>query len=160
MTNSPSGSSPDTQAEQPLHGHDEVSAPHFTVRPSDWPRPSGYSDGISARGRHVFVAGQVGWDPIAHEFRSDDFGIQARTALENVIAVLDAAGARAEHIVRMTWFVTSIQEYALARDTLGGEFRSLLGGHYPAITLVQVAGLLEPHAKIEIEATAVVPDPL
>ena len=128
------------------------------VRPEGWPRPSGYSDGIVARGRLVFVAGQVGWDPVQHEFESDDFAQQARMALLNVIAILEAAGADAMQVVRMTWFVTSITEYAMARDTLGPTFRSLFGGHYPAITLVQVTGLLEPRAKVEIEATAVVPD--
>ena len=128
------------------------------VRPEGWPRPSGYSDGIVARGRLVFVAGQVGWNPVLHEFESDDFAQQARTALLIVIAILEAAGAGAMQVVRMTWFVTSITEYAMARDTLGPTFRSLFGGHYPAITLVQVTGLLEPRAKVEIEATAVVPD--
>jgi enamine deaminase RidA (YjgF/YER057c/UK114 family) len=128
------------------------------LRPSGWPRPSGYSDGMAARGRHVFVAGQVGWDPVAHEFGSDDFADQARVAMQNVVAVLGAAGATPQHVVRMTWFITSITEYAMARDTLGSAFRSLFGQHYPAITLVQVSALLEPHAKVEIEATAVVPD--
>jgi enamine deaminase RidA (YjgF/YER057c/UK114 family) len=131
---------------------------HRVVRPPGWPRPSGYADGIVARGRHVFVAGQVGWDAVSHNFDTDDFAEQTRVALQNVIAVLHAAGAGTEHVVRMTWFITSIREYAMARDALGATFRALFNGHYPAISLVQVAALLEPHAKIEIEATAVIPD--
>ncbi|MGH7500247.1 MAG: RidA family protein [Longimicrobiales bacterium] len=137
---------------------DSDSSPHGVVRPEAWPRPSGYADGMVARGRLVFVAGQVGWNPVDHVFASDDFGTQAQAALENVIAVLGAAGASPRHVVRMTWFVTSIPEYALARDALGPAFRSLFAGHYPTISLVQVAGLLEPHAKVEIEATAVIPE--
>lgn len=131
---------------------------HHVVRPATWPRPSGYSDGISARGRMVFVAGQVGWDAVRHQFESDDFADQARLALQNVVTVLEAAGARPQHVVRMTWFVTNVREYAMARDALGPAFRGIFAGHYPAITLVQVAALLEPHAKVEIEATAVIPD--
>jgi enamine deaminase RidA (YjgF/YER057c/UK114 family) len=125
--------------------------------PDGWPRPSGYSNGIAASGRLVFVAGQVGWDPRTETVVSEDFAEQAAAALDNVIAVLLVGGAGAEHVVRLTWYVTNLQAFQNARIALGGVFRQRFGAHYPAMSVVQVAGLLEPGALVEIEATAVVP---
>jgi enamine deaminase RidA (YjgF/YER057c/UK114 family) len=125
--------------------------------PGGWPRPSGYSNAIAAAGRLIFVAGQVGWDPVTARIVSDDFTVQTEAALDNVLAILAAGGARAEHVVRLTWFVTDLKAYQTARSELGRAFRQRFGGHYPAMSVVQVAGLLEAGAKVEIEATAVVP---
>jgi enamine deaminase RidA (YjgF/YER057c/UK114 family) len=129
-----------------------------SILPDGWPRPSGYSNGIVATGRMLFVAGQVGWDPVTSTIVSDDFAAQTETALDNVLAVLKAGGARAEHVVRMTWFVTDLDAYREARGALGRAFRARFGSHYPAMSVVQVAGLLEPGALVEIEATAVIPE--
>jgi enamine deaminase RidA (YjgF/YER057c/UK114 family) len=128
------------------------------VRPDGWAAPVGYSDAVAARGRMVFVAGQVGWDPATQTFASDDFASQARQALENVAATLRAAGAAPEHLVRLTWFVTSKAEYRAARRELGRAYRDVIGPHYPAMSLLVVSALLEDRAKVEIEATAVVPE--
>jgi len=128
------------------------------VRPAGWASPAGYADGVAARGRLIFAAGQVGWDPATHAFESDDFLAQARRALENVAAVLRAAGAEPRHLVRLTWFVTSKAEYRAARRELGRAYREVLGEHYPAMSLLVVHELLEDRAKVEIEATAVVPE--
>jgi enamine deaminase RidA (YjgF/YER057c/UK114 family) len=128
------------------------------VRPDGWAAPVGYSDAVAARGRMVFVAGQVGWDPATQTFASDDFAAQARQALENVAATLRAAGAAPEHLVRLTWFVTSKAEYRAARRELGRAYRDVIGPHYPAMSLLVVSALLEDRAKVEIEATAVVPE--
>ena len=128
------------------------------ILPAGWAKPVGYANAVAARGRHVFVAGQVGWDPRTATFASDDFAAQTRQALENVAAVLRAAGAEPRHLVRLTWFVTSRAEYAAARAAVGAAYREVLGGHYPAMSLIVVSGLLEERAKVEIEATAVVPD--
>ena len=130
---------------------------HEVLLPDGWPRPSGYSNGIAASGRLVFVAGQVGWDPATETAVSEDFAEQTAAALDNVLAVLRAGGARAEHVVRLTWFVTNLQAFQNARAALGTVFRKRFGGHYPAMSVVRVAGLLEPGAMVEIEATAVVP---
>ncbi len=127
------------------------------LQPEGWPRPSGYANGVAAHGHIICVAGQVGWDPIASEVRTSDFGEQVRIALENVLAVLTSGGAGPRDVVRLTWFVTDLEEYAAARKAIGAHFRALFRGHYPAMSVVQVAGLLEPGAKVEIEATAVVP---
>jgi enamine deaminase RidA (YjgF/YER057c/UK114 family) len=131
--------------------------PHDVLRPDAWPRPSGYSDGILATGRCIFVSGQIGWEPVTRTISSNDFAEQTRRALENVIAVLACGGAKPEHVVRMTWYVVDADEYAHARPALGKIFRSVFGGHYPAMTVLQVSKLLEPRARIEIEATAVLP---
>jgi len=125
------------------------------LQPPGWARPRGYANGVAAEGRQVFVAGQIGWDA-EQRFASDDFAAQARQALANVVAVLACAGARPEHIVRMTWYVTSRDEYNGALTGIGASYRELIGRHYPAMSVVVVAGLLEPRAKVEIEATAVV----
>ena len=128
------------------------------ILPAGWPRPSGYANGISARGRIVVVAGQVGWDPVTERIVSDDFVAQTRQALRNIVAVLHAANAHQRQVVRMTWYVTVRAEYLATLAEVGKAFRETFGSHFPAMTLVIVAGLLEPGAKVEIEATAVVPD--
>lgn len=128
------------------------------LQPPGWPRPRGYANGVAASGRMVFVSGMIGWDAQG-VFHTDDFAGQARQALENIVAVLAEAGARPEHIVRMTWYVLDKQEYAAAGKALGAAYRALIGAHYPAMTAVQVAGLVEERARVEIEVTAVVPSP-
>ena len=128
-----------------------------TILPPLWPRPSGYANAISERGRIVALAGQVGWDPITERIVSDDFVAQVRQALHNVVAILHAANVHPRQVVRMTWFVTVRAEYLATLADVGKAYREVFGPHYPAMTLVIVAGLLEPGAKVEIEATAVVP---
>jgi len=125
------------------------------VQPADWPPPRGYSHGVLADGRVLFVAGQVGWDERG-EFQTDDFVEQVRQALRNVVAVLRSAGARPEHLTRLTWYVTDTAVYRASQAAVGQAYREVVGRHYPAMTLVQVAGLLEQRALVEIEATAVV----
>ncbi len=127
-------------------------------QPDGWPTPRGYANAVSARGRIVAIAGQVGWDPRTETFAAHDFAGQAAQALENVVAALAAAGAAPGHVVRMTWYVTDREAYVAARRELGPAFRARFGSHYPAMSLVIVAGLLEPGALVEIEATAVIPD--
>ncbi|MFO1267231.1 MAG: RidA family protein [Rubrivivax sp.] len=130
---------------------------HEALLPEGWPRPKGYANGVSARGRHVFVAGMIGWD--ANErFESDDFGAQARQALQNALAVLAAGGAGPRHITRMTWYVTDKREYFAALPQVGKAFRELIGHYDIAMAAVQVGALMEDRAKVEIEVTAVVPD--
>lgn len=126
------------------------------LQPPGWTQPRGYANGIAARGTIVMVAGQVGWNP-QQRFETDDFTAQARQALQNVLAVLAEAGGRPEHIARMTWYVTDKDEYLASYRSLGAVYRELMGRHFPAMTAVQVAGLIEPGAKVEIEATAIVP---
>jgi enamine deaminase RidA (YjgF/YER057c/UK114 family) len=127
------------------------------LQPPGWPRPRGYSNGIAARGRQVFVSGMIGWNAQG-QFESDDFAAQARQALRNVVEVLREANARPEHIVRMTWYVIDRREYLAAAKALGAAYRELIGEHYPAMTAVEVRGLIEDRARVEIEVTAVVPD--
>ena len=125
--------------------------------PPGWPRPRGYSNGVAATGRMVFIAGMIGWD--AHgNFRSDDFGEQARQALKNIAAVLKESGGKPEHIVRMTWYVTDKREYLAAGKAVGAAFREVIGSYNAAMTAVQVTALIEDRAKVEIEVTAVIPD--
>lgn len=128
-----------------------------TLLPPGWKTPKGYANGIAARGTLVFVAGQVGWTA-DQTFAADDFVGQARLALQNVVAVLRQGGARPEHIARMTWYVTDKREYLASLAPLGAAYRDVIGAHYPAMTLVEVRGLAEDRAKVEIEATAVIPD--
>lgn len=128
------------------------------LRPRGWAPPRGYADGTAATGRMVFTAGQIGWNPATAAFETDDFAAQAGQALRNVAAVLAAAGARPEHVVRLTWYVTSRDAYLAAGKALGAAYREVFGRHYPAMAVVVVAGLLEPRALVEIEATAVVPE--
>lgn len=127
------------------------------LQPQGWAAPKGYSNGIAATGRQVFVAGQIGWTAEA-QIVSDDFAEQTRQALENTVAILREAGAGPQHIVRMTWFVIDKKEYMAAGRAIGAAYKEVIGRHYPAMTLVQVAALLEDRAKVEIETTAVVPD--
>jgi enamine deaminase RidA (YjgF/YER057c/UK114 family) len=126
------------------------------LQPPGWARPRGYSNGILARGQVVFVAGQIGWDAQGR-FQTSDLAGQVRQALENIVAVLAQAGARPEHIARMTWYVTDKREYIAAYPAIGAIYRQVIGPHYPVMTAVQVAALLEDQAKVEIEATAVIP---
>lgn len=125
------------------------------IQPPGWPRPSGYAEGVAASGRTIFVSGQVGWDPATRELVGRDFAAQARRALENVLAVLRAAGAWPSDVTRMTWYITDLTLYTTARAELGAAWRELFGTHYPAMSVVQVAALLEVGALVEIEATAV-----
>ena len=127
------------------------------LQPPGWVRPKGYANGLAARGRQVYVSGMIGWDAECR-FQTDDFVGQARQALENVVAVLREAGAGPEHNVRMTWYVLDRQEYLGAGAALGAAYRDVIGRHYPAMSAVQVAGLMEERARVEIEVTAVVPD--
>jgi enamine deaminase RidA (YjgF/YER057c/UK114 family) len=127
------------------------------VNPPGWPQPKGYANGMTARGRLVFVAGQVGWTE-AQVFATDEFVGQLEQALRNTVAVLAAAGARPEHIARMTWYITDKREYLARLPAIGRVWREILGRHYPTMALVQVAGLIEDRAKVEIETTAIVPD--
>lgn len=127
------------------------------LQPPGWARPKGYSNGIAARGTLVFVGGQVGWNA-AQQFESDDFVAQAAQALRNVVAVLAQAGGRPEHIARMTWYVLDKREYLASHRTLGAVYREIIGRHYPAMTAVEVTALMADRARVEIEATAVVPD--
>ncbi len=126
-----------------------------SLQPPDWPQPRGYANGIVAEGRIVFVAGQIGWDARG-EFETDDFVGQVRQALLNVVAVLAEAGATPDRIARMTWYITDKLAYRASLTEIGRVYREVIGVHYPAMTLVQVAALLEDRAKVEIEATAVI----
>lgn len=126
------------------------------LQPAQWMRPRGYSNGIAATGRYVALAGQIGWNA-QQEFAGDDFVSQAAQALRNVVAILAEAGAGPEHLVRLTWYVTDKREYLAAGRELGALYREIVGTHYPAMTLVEVSALLEDRAKVEIEATAVIP---
>jgi enamine deaminase RidA (YjgF/YER057c/UK114 family) len=127
-----------------------------TLQPPGWPRPRGYANGIAAEGRLVFVAGQIGWDETG-SFPAADMAGQVRQALRNVVAVLAEAGAGPEHVVRLTWYVTDRDGYLADPAGIGQVYRDIMGRHFPAMAVVVVSALLEPSAKVEIEATAVVP---
>ena len=128
------------------------------LQPPGWARPRGYSNGIAVKGgKTVYIAGQVGWTGEG-TFAEKTFGGQFRQALANVLAVIGEAGGRPEHIVRMTWYVLDRNEYMGALKEVGAAWRELIGKHYPAMTVVEVTGLVEPEARLEIEATAVIPD--
>ena len=128
-----------------------------TLQPEGWRAPRGYVNGVEASGRMVFVAGQIGWDP-AGRLVSADFVAQAEQALRNVVAVLAEAGAGPEHLVRLTWYVVDRAEYLASSRVLGEAYRRVIGRHYPAMTAVEVQGLIEEGARVEVEATAVVQD--
>jgi Putative translation initiation inhibitor, yjgF family len=132
------------------------------LQPPAWASPRGYANGIltefSAGSRMIFVGGQIGWDG-QQQFQTDDFAGQVRQALVNVVQVLAEGGARPEHIVRMTWYVRDKKEYVAAYPEIGRHYREVIGRHFPAMTAVQVADLIEDRAKVEIEVTAVVPPP-
>ena len=125
------------------------------LQPPGWPKPQGYANGIKARGEMVFVGGMVGWDASGNF--PDGFVAQARQALENIVAVVNEGGAGPEHVVRMTWYVLDMDEYLAARKELGRAYRDVMGMNFPAMALVEVRRLVEPAARLEIEATAVVP---
>ena len=127
------------------------------LQPPDWAEPKGYANGVMARGALLFVGGQIGWNA-AQQFESDDFIDQTRQTLQNIVAVLKAAGAAPEHMVRMTWYVVDKVEYVARLKELGQVYREVMGKNFPAMTCVQVAGLVEDRARIEIEVTAVLPD--
>jgi enamine deaminase RidA (YjgF/YER057c/UK114 family) len=127
------------------------------LQPAAWPRPKGYSNGIAARGRQVYLAGQIGWDETGR-FPAGGMAAQVGQALRNIVAVLAEAGARPEHLVRLTWFVTSRAEYLAEAAEIGAAYRAVLGKHFPAMSVVEVTALMESQAKVEIEATAVIPD--
>ena len=127
------------------------------LQPPGWAEPKGYANGVLARGALIFVGGQIGWNE-SQEFESDDFIAQTRQALMNVAAVLQAGGAGPEHMVRMTWYVTDRIEYSTRLKELGGVYREVMGKNFPAMTCVEVSGLVEDRAKIEIEVTASLPD--
>lgn len=127
------------------------------LQPPGWPAPRGYSNGMAASGRQIFVAGQVGWDAQGR-FDRTSLAAQVQQALANVCAVLAQAGAAPEHITRLTWFVTSRDEYQAELKEIGAAYRAVMGRHYPAMSVVQVVALMEAEAKVEIEATAVLPE--
>lgn len=126
------------------------------VTVAGWSRPHGYSDGMIAAGRVLVTAGIIGWNPENQTIESDNFTSQTAQALRNVVAVLRAGGAEPHHLVRMTWYVTSRDEYLAAREGVGLAYREIIGKHYPTMAVVVVAALLEPRAKVEIEATAII----
>jgi enamine deaminase RidA (YjgF/YER057c/UK114 family) len=127
------------------------------VQPPGWPRPSGYANGVIASGRVLAVSGQIGWNPATETFDTDEMAAQARQALDNLVVVLRAAGAEPRHVVRLTWYVTDRADYVASRREIGEAYRALFGDHYPAMSVVVVAGLLARRAKVEIEATAILP---
>jgi len=127
------------------------------LHPKGWAPAKGFANGVAASGRQVLVAGQIGWNA-DQRFESDDFIAQVEQALANIVAVLAEGGAGPEHLVRLTWYVTDKREYLARQAEVGQAYRRVIGRHFPAMTLVQVAALLEDRAKVEIEATAVVPD--
>lgn len=131
---------------------------HKVLQPEGWARPVGYANGVEARGRTFYVAGQIGWNGQC-QFETDDFVGQVRQTLENVVAVLRAGGAEPHHITTMTWYFTDKQEYVGNLKGIGQAYREIIGKHFPAMAAVQVVALVEDRAKIEIQATAVVPDP-
>ena len=127
------------------------------IQPPDWPRPRGYSNGISAQGRMVFVAGQIGWNSEC-VFETDLLWEQTRQAFSNTVEVLSAAEAKPGHIVRMTWFITSRKEYLEQQKEIGKAYREIIGKHYPAMSVLVVSELIEEAAKVEIETTALIPE--
>jgi enamine deaminase RidA (YjgF/YER057c/UK114 family) len=127
------------------------------LQPSKWARPRGYSNGVAAKGQTIFVSGMIGWDSSC-EVLSKDFVGQTRQALKNIVEVLAEAKATPENIVRMTWYVVDKKEYLGASKEIGAVYREIMGGHYPAMTAVQVASLMEDDARVEIEVTAVIPE--
>lgn len=127
-----------------------------SIQPAGWARGAGYAHGVAASGTHLFVSGQVGWDE-RRRFAASDLPGQVRAALTNVVAIVTAAGGTAEDIARLTWFVVDKRDYVRRRVEIGEAYRSVMGRHYPAMSVVEVAGLVEDAALVEIEATAVLP---
>lgn len=128
------------------------------LQPPDWPRAKGYSNGIKAKGTMVFVAGEIGWNPVTEKIEQEDFVGQFRQALHNIVAILAQGGAKPEHIVRMTWYVTDKEEYLGNLRGIGEAYRDVIGRHFPVMAAIEIKGLMEPGAKVEIETTAVIPD--
>ena len=126
------------------------------LQPAGWPRPGGYANGVAAEGRLVFIAGQIGWDETG-TLVSDGLVAQIEQVLRNILAVLAEAGGEAQHLTRLTWYLTDLDEYLGNQKEIGAVWRAAIGRHYPAMTVLAVAGLLEPRAEVEIEATAVIP---
>ena len=126
------------------------------LQPKNWMLPKGYSNGVAAEGRQVFIAGQIGWNE-RRQLVSDDFVGQAERALSNIVAVLAEAGGEPRHLTRLTWFVTDKATYVARQKEIGEAYRRVIGRHFPAMSLIVVAGLLESGAKVEIEGTAVIP---
>jgi enamine deaminase RidA (YjgF/YER057c/UK114 family) len=130
---------------------------HQILQPAGWLRPAGYAHGVAARGRLVFVAGQIGWTR-DQQFLATDLTGQVRQALSNVVRVLAEAGAGPDHVTRMTWYLTDRREYLDRAEEIGGVYREVMGRHFPAMSVVEVSALLEEAAKVEIEVTAVIPE--
>jgi enamine deaminase RidA (YjgF/YER057c/UK114 family) len=129
---------------------------HEFLHPRSWKQTKGFANGIVADGRTVFLAGQIGWNA-EQKFDSRDFVDQARQALANIVAIVEEAGGKAEHVTRMTWFIVDKQEYLSRLSDLGKAYQAVMGRHFPAMTMVQVVALIEDEARVEIEATAVLP---
>jgi enamine deaminase RidA (YjgF/YER057c/UK114 family) len=129
---------------------------HRRLQPPDWPEPRGYANGVEARGRTIFVGGQIGWDATGR-FAADDLAGQTAQALRNIVAVLAEAGAGPEHVTRLTWYVTDMAAYREGQKAIGAAYREVMGRHFPVMALVQVVSLVEPEALVEIEAMAVLP---
>ena len=127
------------------------------LQPPGWAAPKGYSNGVSASGRQIYLAGQIGWNE-SQQLVSSRFAVQVRQALQNIIVLLAQAGGRPEHLVRLTWFVTNLDEYRTELKEIGAAYRDVVGRHYPPMSVVQVVALVEQGAKVEIEATAVIPE--
>ena len=127
------------------------------LQPPGWPRPKGYSNGLVAGGRMVFVAGQVGWNE-REQFETDDFAGQARQVFQNIVMVLNEAGAGPEHIVRMTWFIADKKEYLGSLKEIGAAYKEIIGRFYPPMSVIEVSGFIEDGAKLEVETTAVIPE--
>jgi enamine deaminase RidA (YjgF/YER057c/UK114 family) len=127
------------------------------LQPPGWVQPKGYSNGVAVRGRQVYIGGQIGWNAQAR-FESERLSDQVRQTLANIVAVLAEAGGRPEHIVRLTWFITSREEYLAQQKDIGAAYRAVMGRVFPPMSVVQVAALIEGEAKVEIEATAVIPE--
>jgi enamine deaminase RidA (YjgF/YER057c/UK114 family) len=127
------------------------------IQPPGWPRPTGYANAMLASGRVLAVSGQIGWNPATETFETDEMAAQVRQALDNLVVVLRAAGAEPRHVARLTWYVTDRSDYLASRREIGEAYRALFGDHYPAMSVIVVAGLLDRRAKVEIEATAILP---
>lgn len=134
-----------------------VSTPNRVLQPEGWARPIGYSNGMEARGRTIFVGGQIGWNAQC-KFEAKDLPGQVRQTLENILAILREGGAGPEHVTTMTWYVLDRKQYSAALKEIGAAYKATMGRHFPAMAVVQVSGLIEDEALVEIQATAVVPD--
>lgn len=134
-----------------------MTSPHEFLHPKAWKPAIGYSNGVAAKGRMIFTGGIIGWNA-QQEFETDDFASQVAQALRSIVEVLECGGAKPEHLVRLTWYVTDKKEYLSSLKEIGRAYRETIGKHFPAMALVQVVALVEDRAKVEIEATAVIPE--